>query len=165
MSIRMPASHVSGIRAPVLISGFTILELLVVMGITVLLMSMGVAGLMGMRRGAEIRGAVSVVQTTLMQARQQAVTKRRTMRVDVLQTADKSVNWIRMADLSTAVSNEVFLSPGVEFDDPHVIIFSPMGNAGVGGVIRVREKPGQNNPQGYEITVWPLTGLSRVVQE
>jgi prepilin-type N-terminal cleavage/methylation domain-containing protein len=58
-------------------AGFTILELLTVMVIIVLLMSIAAAGYLGMRRGAEMRSAVSTLRTAMMLARQQAVTHRR----------------------------------------------------------------------------------------
>lgn len=156
-------------------AGFTLLELLVVMGIMLLLMSTGVAGYFGMRRGAEMRGASSTVQTTLMLARQQAITKRRTVDVNFLQRGE--TNSIQVIETETGVTNslvhgEVFLSPGIEYDKmqspcpPAKVTFVPTGKAGGTGtsVINLVEKtPGKGNQyQTSKITVWLLTGTTKV---
>lgn len=152
--------------------GFTLLELLVVMGIMTLLMSIGVAGFMGMRRGAEIRGAASLVQSTMMLARQQAVTKRRTVEVHFFKTTQ--ANGIRVFEVipnvtTNLVHGDVLLPPGVEFDPspPNSIDFKPSGQAaGSGGTatIRLIEKAvGQGNKQQVAmLTVWNLTGATEV---
>jgi Tfp pilus assembly protein FimT len=157
------------------------LELLVVMGIMALLMSMGVAGFIGMRRGAEIRSAVSVVQSTLMLARQQAVTKRRTVEIRFLQSTDLATNWMTIVEMAAngadvPVHGDVVLSPGVEYSTQppvwnasdmaytNAIRFRPTGNAGAGGIseVRIKEKSGPSSPQEKKIIVWNLTGATRV---
>lgn len=157
------------------VSGFTLLELLVVMGIMVMLMSIGVAGYFGMRRGAEMRGASSMVQTTIMLARQQAVTKRRTVEVNFYQRGE--TNSIQVMEIVPNVTNmlvheEVTLPPGVEYDKvrppcpPSKVTFVPTGKAGSTGtsVINLVEKtPGKGNQrQTAKITVWHLTGTTKV---
>jgi prepilin-type N-terminal cleavage/methylation domain-containing protein len=61
--------------------GFTIIEMLIVMGIMVILMTIAVASWFGLRRGAEMRGAINSVKTTLDLARQQAVTRQKNVAV------------------------------------------------------------------------------------
>lgn len=156
-------------------AGFTLLELLVVMGIMLLLMGTGVAGYFGMRRGAEMRGASSMVQTTLMLARQQAITKRRTVDVNFLQRGE--TNSIQVIEIQTGVTNqlvhgEVFLSPGVEYDKskspcpPAKVTFVPTGKAsgtGTSDIYLVEKTPGKAGQyQTAHIQVWLLTGTTKV---
>lgn len=61
--------------------GFTLMELLTVMVIMGILLTAGIISYVGARRGAEMRGAIGAVRTTLSMARQQAVTRRRTTAV------------------------------------------------------------------------------------
>jgi Tfp pilus assembly protein FimT len=158
------------------VSGFTLLELLVVMGIMILMMSMGITGYLGIRRGAEMRGAVSSVRTTLMLARQQAVTKRQTVTVSFQTTnltAGITNHYMRIMERTSDGSNiishsDAYLPVGVEFgggESP--VSFYPSGRAG--GVseseIIVREKSAYQmsaQPQSQTITVWPLTGVTKV---
>lgn len=58
--------------------GFTLLELLTVMVIMSILLATGVVSYVNARRGAELRGAASTLQSVLSMTRQHAVTKRRT---------------------------------------------------------------------------------------
>jgi prepilin-type N-terminal cleavage/methylation domain-containing protein len=58
--------------------GFTLMELLTVMVIMSIVLATGVVSYVGARRGAELRGATSSVQSAIAMARQHAVTKRRT---------------------------------------------------------------------------------------
>lgn len=58
--------------------GFTLMELLTVMVIMSIVLATGVVSYVGARRGAELRGAASSLQSAIAMARQHAVTKRRT---------------------------------------------------------------------------------------
>jgi prepilin-type N-terminal cleavage/methylation domain-containing protein len=146
-------------------SGFTLMELLVVMGIMVLLMSISAIGFIGMRRGAEIRGAVMTVRTTMMLARQQAVTKRQNVTVqfggDI--TTEKNMMTVIMGG-SGVTNSVVYLPLGVGFSPlPLSIIFTPSGKAsGTGKAdITIKEKSGSGGaPQSKTITVWLLTGVT-----
>lgn len=150
--------------------GFTLLELLVVMGIMVMMMSMGVAGFFHMRRGAELRGASAMVQTTLMLARQQAVTMRHDVSVSFFQNGQ--TNGLLVGEVVSGVTNilhePVTLSPGIEYDGtpPDVIIFKSTGMAdGVASSdVNLREKAvvDNNKRQKATITVWHLTGVAKV---
>lgn len=153
--------------------GFTLLELLVVMGIMMLLMTTGMAGYFGMRRGVEMRGASGMVQTTLMLARQQAVTKRRTVEVHFCQV-DKT-NSIQVIEVVPGVTNmlvhgEVVLPPGIQYDGsvPTAITFVPMGKAGGVGTSEVKlieKAEGRGGAKRKaKITVWNLTGITKVTE-
>ena len=144
-------------------SGFTLLELLVVMGIMVLLMSISAIGIMGMRRGAEVRGAVMTVRTTMMLARQQAVTKRQNVTIEFYAVGEDN-KMVVVQGTARATNSIVFLPRGVQFTSlPPAITFTPSGGAGVGGTtsINLIEKAGVGkSPQSKTITVWLLTGVT-----
>jgi prepilin-type N-terminal cleavage/methylation domain-containing protein len=154
--------------------GFTLLELLVVMGIMVLLMTTGMAGYFGMRRGVEMRGASAMVQNTLMLARQQAVTKRRTVEVQFHTTG--VTNSIRVYEIApgsanTLVHGEVVLPPGIQYEGasvPTPITFVPMGKAGGVGpsyVKLIEKAEGRGGlKRKVKITVWNLTGITKVTE-
>lgn len=145
-------------------SGFTLVELLTVMGIMALLMSISAIGFIGMRRGAELRGAVMSVRTTLMLARQQAVTKRQY--VDVQFFASGQDSGILVTQGNPPVTNSiVYLPRGIEYASlPAAIQFKPSGGAGGTGTstVGIREKAGTSNakPQSKTITVWLLSGVT-----
>ncbi len=71
-------------------AGFTIIELLTVMGIMLLILGIGVVSFLNMQRGAELRGAVSAVRSVLSLARQHAVTRRTETMVIFRQTASNA---------------------------------------------------------------------------
>lgn len=145
-------------------SGFTLLELLVVMGIMVLLMSISAIGFLGVRRGAEIRGAVMTVRTTMMLARQQAVTKRQNVSVEFYSAGED--NWMVVVQGTARATNSVvYLPRGVQYDGvpPAAIQFTPSGGAGAVGTsqIKIVEKTGVGkDPQHKTITVWLLSGAT-----
>lgn len=160
-------------RAP---NGFTLLELLVVIGIMVLLMSIAVAGYIGIRRGAEIRGGVMTLRTTLMLARQDAVTKRRNVTIEFKKSASMIVpdkmNIISVNAGAIITNNVIFLPLGIQFDgasDPASITFKPSGKAsGTGSQsITLIERAGA--VAGSTVTtrgtrtvkVWCLTGITK----
>jgi prepilin-type N-terminal cleavage/methylation domain-containing protein len=148
-------------------SGFTLLELLVVMGIMVLLMSISAIGIMGMRRGAEVRGAVMTVRTTMMLARQQAVTKRQNVSVEFYAPGEDNT-MVVVQGTARATNSIVYLPRGVQFTSlppglPPTITFTPSGGAGVGAPVTIglKEKDGVGkSPQSKTITVWLLTGVT-----
>jgi len=164
--------RVSSIRAMGRADGFTLLELLVVMGIMILLMTAGIGGYFQMRRGAEMRGAISTVRNTLMLARQQAVTKHRN--VQVFFNPDPS-NTVTVVEIISGATNQVHtpaaLPPGIQFNPPlpasGMIAFSPMGSTGGVGTstINLKEKTaGKGGVQmAATITVWLLTGVTQVM--
>lgn len=136
--------------------GFTLLELLVVMGIMAILMSIGTLSFISIRRGAELRGATMTIRTTLMLARQQAVTKRQPISV----VFDNGSNMISVVNQANGqIIRTLYLTPGVEFTGSQTVDFLPAGGATAAGkkTITIRERLG-NQPQ--TITVWTLTGAT-----
>jgi Tfp pilus assembly protein FimT len=162
--------------------GFTLLELLVVMGIMIVMMGMGITGYIAIRRGAELRGAVSSVRTTLMLARQQAITKRRTVTVSFRGGTNAATMaatyYMRITEKISetdvnAVHADAFLPMGIEFQNgelPASITFYPSGRAGDLDPrdITVQEKfsqrAGDQYKQSATVRVWPLTGVTRVTE-
>ncbi len=143
--------------------GFNLIELLAVMGIMILLMTISVTGMRGMRRGSEIRGAVNSVRSTLMLARQQAVTKR--CKVMVCFVTSGTTNQLEVYSVIGGTNNlihgVVVLSPAIEFKgSPANIVFTPSGAAsGLTPVpVYLGEKSGSLS---NSITVWPLTGVTK----
>ena len=138
---------------------FTLIELLVVMGIMVLLMGISVLGFMGMRRGAELRGGAMAVRTTIMLARQQAVTKRQTVRVDI------AANNMRVSFSAMGQTNRIiYFTPGITVTpDMTPLIFQPTGGI-VGGTgtatITISELPSIGTGS-KAVKVWLLTGASK----
>ncbi|MEI6166108.1 MAG: prepilin-type N-terminal cleavage/methylation domain-containing protein [bacterium] len=144
---------------------FTLVELLVVMGLMMMLMVAGLAGYRGMRRGAELRGADSIVRTTLMLARQQAVMKRKS--VEVFFIHDITNNSLRIVSEAKMIHSEVFLPTAIEFIAPPASIkFGPAGSAGLLEFvpIKLQEKTGMGSAGHLgvsAITNWPLTGVTQ----
>ena len=150
-------------------SGFTLLELLVVMGIMVLLMSISAIGFIGMRRGAEVRGAVMTVRTTMMLARQQAVTKRQNVSVEFYPVGEDNIMLVVQGS-ARATNSIVYLPRGVQFKVmPPTIPFTPSGGASGSGFVDIHivEKAGVSGskPQGKKITVWRLSGVTEEADE
>lgn len=145
---------------------FTLIELLVVMAIVMMISGMAIASWFGIRRGAEMRRSVSTVQTTLMLARQQAVTKRQTVLVEFIQVGETNAMIVKVG--TNQVHNQMFLSPGVKFNPlPASVQFRPNGSAVGGGgsgmaTISLVEKFAQGTPQPQNIDVWLLTGVTKV---
>ena len=152
--------------------GFTLIELLVVMAIMLLLMGIGVTGFFGIRRGAEMRGAISTVRTTLMLARQQAVTKRKPVTVNFVGGVNVVSNYMQITMVSSTgdvqeVHRAAYLPAGVEFAGAYgPITFSPIGVAGAAFTVKVQEKEGVKQGAAGDsasIKVWPMTGVSKVL--
>lgn len=154
-------------------AGFTVLELLVVIGIMVLLMSVAAAGYIGIRRGAEIRGAVMTLRSTMMLARQEAVTKRRSVTVEFRKSgaateADKL--YVISTSAGNVVTNNIIALPlGVQFaaaSDPDAITFRPSGRASGAGFSEItlieRQGPVAGAVRGTRtVKVWSLTGITK----
>lgn len=155
--------------------GFTLIELMVVMGIMTLVMGLSAIGYISMRRGIEVRGATTSVRTTLMLARQLAITKRQ--KVELRFTTDAETNRMDVVvkrDGATETIKTVVLPRSVEFTEaPESIEYYPAGDARSGvansgkEVIQIEERKeyrpeGATKNQGKSITVWLLTGITRV---
>jgi prepilin-type N-terminal cleavage/methylation domain-containing protein len=148
-------------------SAFTLLELLVVMGIMALLMGVSSIGFIQMRRGSEIRGAVMTVRTTMMLARQQAVTKRQNVAVYFNADAGGDNSMVVVQGTTDPVTNSIVYLPrgvmisGVPSQNP--LIFTPSGGSGGVGAatIGIQEKTGAGpNRDSRTITVWLLSGVT-----
>lgn len=150
--------------------GFTLIELLVVMGIMILLMSIGAAGYFGIRRGAEMRAAVSTVRTALMLGRQQAVTKRQKVRVEFVSAG--TTNLVRVSieqpgGVYQTVHQETRLPAGIQYAvPPSTVVFAPSGTAGTTAPVDVVLQERVAQASGIKVfstvRVWPLTGITKV---
>ncbi len=146
------------------------IELLVVMAIMALMMTIGVAGYFGIRRGADMRAAVSSVRTSLMLGRQQAVTKRQKVRVEFVISGATNLVRVLIEKPGSGyqlVHQETPLPAGVEFMGfPSPVTFAPSGTAGSTTPTEVilQEKVAQaNGTKNFTtIRVWPLTGITKV---
>jgi Tfp pilus assembly protein FimT len=137
---------------------FTLIELLVVIGLMMLIMGLSFAGWAGMRKGAEMRRSVSTVQTTLMLARQQAVTKRQPVTVQYI--AGTITNSMRVTvGTNQQFYSQVYLSPGVKFMSSGTVPFKPNGRA-VGLGVQTIDLAGMDSTN--HIDVWLLTGATKV---
>jgi general secretion pathway protein H len=142
--------------------GFTLVELLVVMGIMVLLMGISTMGLMGIRRGAELRGGARSVRSTLMLARQYAVTKRQEVQVGF------TANSMTVSFLAGGSTNRTtYFSPGItisKLPDNNPLRFMPNGGLAVAGSfndkIEISEKTGIGDGK-KTIDIWLLTGVTK----
>lgn len=143
-------------------SGFTLVELLVVMGIMALLMGISTFGIIGMRRGAELRGGAMAVRTTLMLARQQAVTKRQNVRVDISSTN----MMVSFTAGGVSTNRTISFSPGVTVSpSASPLIFVPSGGVGGGSgtaTITISELPSIGSGSKV-IKVWMLTGVNQEI--
>lgn len=142
--------------------GFTLVELLVVMGIMVMLMGISTLGLVGIRRGAELRGGARSVRSTLMLARQYAVTKRQEVQVGFT-ASSMTVSFSG----GGSTNRTTYFSPGIEITkmpDNNPLRFLPNGGLAVAGVfkdtIEISEKTGIGNGK-KTIDIWLLTGVTK----
>ena len=142
-------------------TGFTLIELLVVMGIMVLLMGISTIGFMGIRRGAELRGGARSIRSTLMLARQFAVTKRQTVKVAF------TANSMTVSFSGENMTNRtIYFSPGITITPPanNPLQFLPTGGLAVAGAFKdqivISEKPGVGSGAKTN-TVWLLTGVTK----
>ena len=108
------------------------------------------------------------VRTTMMLARQQAVTKRQNVSVEFYYNGDgdgANDNWMLVVQGTARATNSiVYLPRGVRFNPaPGAIPFTPSGGTGSGGTttINLKEKTGVGkSPQSKTVTVWLLTGVA-----
>ena len=150
-------------------SAFTLIELIVVMGIMVIMMVAGMASYRGIRRGAELKGAESILRTTLMLARQQAVMLRQDVQVTLVREppgSSDSTNSIRISTGGSLIHSPTFLPSAIEFDDPPPVLpaFKSSGSAVASAAIPIvlREKSGMGQTLGTVTnTLWPLTGITQ----
>lgn len=150
-------------------NGFTLLEMLVVMGIMVLVMGICAMGFQGIRRGAEVRAGALTIRTTLMLARQQAVTKRHAIRV-VFNQPVNSPGYITVSVDGGQTIRTLYLTPGVTMTFPVAggntlpIVFAPSGGTTGGGgppdKIKIEEVPAKGYPP-KTVSVWRLTGSTK----
>lgn len=110
-------------RRPTTCRGFTLAELLAVIVIMSLLMVVVVPGISGLTRGASLRGATMQVRTTLIAARQTAISRRADVSVMFPSAlpGNNSKNFRAIAVYASNytgswyVANWEFLPPGVVF--------------------------------------------------
>ncbi len=116
------------------------MELLTVMIIMALMMSIAAISFFKARQGAEMRGAVRVLQTTISLARQQAVVKRTPVRLTMSNTTISGIDsGCLVLETVSAATNMMahdirFLPPWIVFDQPgDTILFETDGSAVSGG--------------------------------
>lgn len=151
-------------------NAFTLIELLVVMFIMALMMTIGVAGYFGIRRGADMRAAISSIRTSLMLGRQQAVTKRQKVRVEFVTAGETNLIRVLIETPGSGyqlVHQEAPLPRGIQYvGSPSPVIFTPVGAASAAAPVDVtiQEKAAQaNGTRNFSsIRVWPLTGITKV---
>lgn len=149
---------------------FTLIELLVVMAIMALMMTIGVVGYFGIRRGADMRAAVSSIRTSLMLGRQQAVTKRQKVRVEFVASGGTNLVRVLVEKPGTGyqlVHQETALPGGIEYVGfPSPVTFAPVGTASSATPVDIiiQEKVAQaNGTKNFSsIRVWPLTGITKM---
>lgn len=140
-------------------NGFTLVELLVVMGIMVLLMGISTMGFIGMRRGAELRGGARSIRSTLMLARQYAVTKRQTVKV----AFTPSTMTVIFGGANTT-NRTTYFTPGITITPPanNPLPFLPSGGLVVAGSFQDQIVISEKNGNGTKtVTVWLLTGVTK----
>ena len=155
-------------------SGFTLLELMTVIAIMAIIMGSASVAIVGIRRGAEMRSAVSSLRATIGLARQQAVTKRERVFITFLPPDGQNYvvsNTVRRIGEQTGYYLprgvkivEVLCNPPVPPAQwfPLTIRFSPTGGSGSAQSnppFRIAEVTGS---QTNEFTIFSLTGLVRV---
>lgn len=151
-------------------SGFTLLELLSVMVIMAVVMAAGVASFYGMGKGARMRGAVNVIRQSVSLARQQAILKGQTLRLEFTSRPGGKYSfqvWNKTADDPDdyyKVGQARYLPLGIRISPADTVItFYPTGSTGGSGTtdFTLTQADGQQNP--VDLTVYNLTGLMRVV--
>jgi hypothetical protein len=125
-------------------------------------MTVAVMNILGSTRGAAMRGAVTTLRSTLMLARQQAVTKREKVFV-TFYTAP--VHCYTVTNTAGLIGGTNYLPPGVTFQtplpSPNPIRFTASGSGGsaVNPTVSLTESPGGRS---CSLTVYGLTGLIKV---
>ncbi len=120
--------------------GFTLMELLTVMIIMALMMSIAAISFFKARQGAEMRGAVRALQTTISLARQQAVVKHTPVSLTLSNTTINNIQsgCMTLSTVSSAtnmLAHDIrFLPPWITFDAPCTLRFETDGSAVSGGV-------------------------------
>lgn len=152
--------------------GFTLLELITVLAIMIIIMASAVVSIVGIRRGAEMRGGVSAVRATIAAARQAAVTRRERVTVHFelnnSQRSDSRAFWVTDSDGQIGETN--YLSRGLVFAPSapgyvgsSYLQFMPTGGSGSASnaFVIIGEVSGT---QTNVLKLYGLTGLMRIEQ-
>ncbi len=103
--------------------GFTLIELMVVIGIIALTASVGLPNLIGYMRASRIRSGQDGVANAIQRARNVAIMKNTQMGIDFI-TQDNTTYWVHIEDTVAGVSagNVGFTRQPVDFAAPNALI-------------------------------------------
>jgi prepilin-type N-terminal cleavage/methylation domain-containing protein len=88
--------------------GFTLVELLVVVGLMAVVMAVTIAGLQSSSGGAKMRTALLQLKSTLSLARQYAITRREPIFVTFPEAGDLAVHWNNNVELRNRLSYQAY---------------------------------------------------------
>lgn len=158
-------------------SGFTLIELIVVLGVVSVVVFLGILSVGGFLSRSRLKNSAEDIASTLRWARRLSITKRREYRV-VFDPARRKY-WIEdeekmvIEGKHSLLENVAFANPDlwkreeedgiVEFDDPDddSLSFYPQGTAETGSIYLKNEGSGR----WYTITISSTTGYIRVYPE
>jgi prepilin-type N-terminal cleavage/methylation domain-containing protein len=144
---------------------FTLIEMITVMAMVAILSVAGIASYRGIRRGAEIRAAESMIRTSVVMARQQAVLLRESITLSF--NSNSGTNYIALKNGVNILHNTLTFPSSIEFEAPlpGPITFEPHGSGGAKPpvVVKLRERTGVSTDLlSSEVTIWPLTGVTKI---
>lgn len=160
--------------------GFTLLELLTVMGIMAFIMSITVASFYQMRRGIELRSAVTTMRGKIARARENAIFKRTLTRIRIVNKTAYAMEERSGGAYIAIGDSESVLPPGVTIEFPsgpppnapagylgtnspnNVILFDPDGRTDSLIPYRIRLGEAYRSNNKADIVVNGLTGLASV---
>jgi len=154
--------------------GFTLIELLMTIAVIAILVSVGVPMYQQFSRGSAVSGATSELIAAINEARSRAVSERRSVRLEQMDTSlpdgDWSNGWrlVRVIDASVLVAVDRrgrSLSIRVREDaDAPAIVFDKEGRATSGAASFLVCNPGNTDVVGRAVTVTAF-GRVTVVQQ
>ncbi len=149
--------------------GFTLLELLTVVAIMALLMGATTAADFGLGRGARMRGAINTMRGAIGLIRQEAILKGQVIELYIFEEDNLYGYYATNTTDNYQVGETGYLPQGVEaspsasWPGTSVITFYPVGSAGGTSPQTITlEETGVTPASSATLTVFPLTGLTRV---
>lgn len=145
-------------------TGFTLVELLMVVAIMGILLGAGTFAFNSMGDEARMRNATMQVRTALNLARQWAITHRQDTYLNIVTNGFTVEAVSAVSTNRETIGSPQFLPPGIVFTNVTSIGFRPTGalvGSGASGntTIYLRATAGAVSP--VTITIYPLTGMTR----